>query len=88
LSGLEGAEPPEAWIISRICEEFGCLPSEAVNELEVDVRKHLFVIMKLRAYAAAKHRLDNMKPGEKLDGVPLIDTVLKNDVAIAKGEIT
>jgi len=52
------------------------------------VRKHLFVIMRLRAYAAAKHRLDNMKSGENLDDVPMIDIVLKNDVAIAKGEIT
>ena len=88
LSGLEGAEPPEAWIVSRICEEFGCLPSEAVNELEVDVRKHLFQIMQLRSYAAAKRRFDDMKPGENLDDVPMIETVLKNDVAIAKGEIT
>jgi hypothetical protein len=85
---LEGARPPEAWIVSRICEEFGCLPSEAVRELENDVRKHLFQIMQMRTYAAAKNRLDNMKAGENLDDVPMIDTVLKTDVAIAKGEIT
>ena len=74
--------------MSRICEEFGCLPSEAVRELENDVRKHLFQIMQMRTYAAAKNRLDNMKAGENLDDVPMIDTVLKTDVAIAKGEIT
>lgn len=29
-----------------------------------------------------------MKPGENLDDVPMIDVVLKTDIAIAKGEIT
>tara|TARA_B100000949_G_scaffold4534_2_gene3937 strand:+ start:7549 stop:7806 length:258 start_codon:yes stop_codon:yes gene_type:complete len=85
---LEGAAPPAAWIVSRICEEFGCLPSEAVSEMEKDVRKHLFQIMQMRCYAAAKRRLDDMKPGENLDDVPMIDVVLKTDIAIAKGEIT
>tara|TARA_R110000824_G_scaffold77787_1_gene196620 strand:- start:720 stop:977 length:258 start_codon:yes stop_codon:yes gene_type:complete len=85
---LEGAEPPEAWVVSRICEEFGCLPSEAIRELETDTRKQIFQIMQMRAYANAKHRLDTMKPGDNLDDVPMIDRVLKNDVAIAKGEIT
>lgn len=79
--------PPEAWVVSRICEEFSCLPSEAVNELEKDGRKLLFPIMNMRVYAAAKRRLDDMKPGENLDGVPMIDVVLRTDVAIAKGEI-
>jgi hypothetical protein len=85
---LEGASPPEAWVVSRICEEFGCLPSEAIRELEQDVRKQLFQIMQMRSYAAAKRRLDDMKPGENLDAVPMIDVVLKTDIAIAKGEIT
>ena len=85
---MEGAEPPEAWIVSRICEEFGCLPSQAINELEIDVRKPLFQIIKMRAYANAKHRLDNMSAGENLDNVPMIEEVLRTDVAIAKGEIT
>ena len=85
---MEGAEPPEAWIVSRICEEFGCLPSQAINELAIDVRKHLFQIIKMRAYANAKHRLDNMSAGENLDNVPMIEEVLRTDVAIAKGEIT
>lgn len=73
--------------MSRICEEFGCLPSEAIAELEKDYRKHIFQIMQMRVYAQAKRRLDNMKKGENLDDVPMIEDVLKNDVSIAKGEI-
>ena len=74
--------------MSRICDEFGCLPSEAVRELETDTRQQIFRIMRMRAYANAKHRLDTMKAGDNLDNVPMIEEVLKNDVAIAKGEIT
>jgi hypothetical protein len=87
LTGAEGVAPPEAWIVSRICEEFGCRPSEAIEELEKDYRKHIFEIMRMRAYAQAKRRLDNMKSGESLDDVPMIEDVLANDVAIAKGEL-
>lgn len=73
--------------MSRICEEFSCLPSEAIAELEKDYRKQIFQIMQMRVYAQAKRRLDNMKKGENLDDVPMIEDVLKNDVSIAKGEI-
>ena len=63
------------------------MPSEAIRELEKDYRKQIFSIMQMRVYAGAKRRLDNMKKGENLDDVPMIEEVLKNDVAIAKGEI-
>ncbi len=43
--------------------------------------------MHMRVYAHAKRRLDNMKKGENLDDVPMIEDVLRNDVSIAKGEI-
>lgn len=63
------------------------MPSEAIRELDKDYRKQIFTIMNMRVYAQAKRRLDNMKKGENLDDVPMIEDVLKNDVAIAKGEL-
>jgi len=83
---MEGASPPEAWIVSRICEEFQCLPSEAVRELDKDYRKLIFEILRMRVYAASKHRFDNMKKGDNLDNVPMIEEVIANEVAIVKGE--
>lgn len=42
-------------MISRICEEFGCLPSEAMAEEQ----QVCLDIMELRAYARTKAQLDN-----------------------------
>ena len=83
---MKGAAPPDGWIISRICEEFHCLASEAIRELERDYRKLVFEILKMRVYAASKHRFDHMKKGDNLDDVPMIEEVVANEVAIVKGE--
>jgi len=40
----------------------------------------------MRVYAAAKSRFDNMSKGEKLDDVPMIEDVIRNEVEIVKGE--
>lgn len=81
---MEGSSPPEGWIVSRICEEFHCLPSQAIAELKIDYRRLVFDILKMRAYAAAKSRFDNMKKGDNLDDVPMIEQVIENEVAIIK----
>ncbi len=86
LNGVPGAKVPSAWIISRVCEEFHCTPSVAIAELERDYRRIIFEILRMRVYAAAKHRFDNMSKGEKLDDVPMIEDVIRNEVAIVKGE--
>mgnify|MGYP005812539395 FL=1 len=86
LNGVPGAEAPSAWIISRICEEFHCTPSVAIAELDQDYRRLIFEIMRMRVYAAAKSRFDNMSKGEKLDDVPMIEDVIRNEVEIVKGE--
>lgn len=57
LDGAEGVAPPEAWLLSRICEEFSCTPAEA---LEQDFMLCL-EILELRAYAKAKAAVENAK---------------------------
>lgn len=46
------------WFIGRICEEFRCVPSVAVREIERDPRLVLD-IMELRRYARAKAEVEN-----------------------------
>ncbi len=83
MSGVEGAASPFEWIVSRICEEFHCRPTEAMQELRDDRWRLTFAILEMRAYAHAKHRLDTAKPGDVLDEVPLMDEVLDNEIALA-----
>lgn len=51
-------EAPSEWVISRVCEEFGCLPVDAIEALESDVDGLIFKILSLRSYAKAKQMFD------------------------------
>ena len=53
------------WFLSRICEEFNCLPSAAIQEWEDQPAGLLESIIDMRAYAAA-HRIYR-SPGFKPD---------------------
>ncbi len=75
---------PFEWIVSRICEEFHCRPTEAMQELRDDRWRLTFAILEMRAYAHAKHRLDHAQKGESLEDVPMMDEVLDNEVALAR----
>ena len=46
------------WLISRICEEFQCLPSQAVREWDADAAGLVLDLMELRGYARAKYAWD------------------------------
>ena len=45
-------------MISRICDEFQCLPDTARKALENDTNGSLFQILDLRSLADAKSRID------------------------------
>lgn len=45
-------------MVSRVCEEFHCLPSAAIRELMSDPANMALDIIELRAYASAKHAVD------------------------------
>ena len=69
--------------MSRVCEEFGCLPSAAKRELEDDPERMAEEILSIRAYAATKRAYDDHcdrgdKAGE-LPQLPLMALVLRND---------
>jgi len=52
---LDGDGPaPWEWWVSRLCEEFGCLPSQAVIEWEAAPAGLLEDICEMRAYARAR----------------------------------
>ena len=50
--------------MSRVCEEFGCLPDAARRALENDYNGALFQILDLRGLANAKSRIDSATKGE------------------------
>lgn len=54
-------EPPEEWLISRTCEEFGVLPSAAIEELENDADHLISTILTMRAFAHTKAVSDSAK---------------------------
>lgn len=60
---MEGDENlmPFEWMVSRVCEEFHCLPTQAVRELKNDPHRMALDIIHLRGYAYAKHVLDTAK---------------------------
>lgn len=57
----DSVSPPFEWVISRICEEFHCLPTQAYKELMIDPLNMAIDIMELRSYANAKEILDHAK---------------------------
>ena len=51
--------------MSRVCEEFGCLPSQAVAELEEGPTQLVLDIMEFRAYAGAKRAVEQVYEASK-----------------------
>lgn len=78
MYGAEGPSPStgDAWLISRVCAEFGCTPSQAVAELEAPTSFLLLDAMHMRAFhsMALEHKRweDAHAAGSKRD-CPLSD---------------
>ena len=51
-------EVSNLWIVSRICEEFHCLPDEARRAMDDDYNGSIFKIIDMRGFANAKQRID------------------------------
>ena len=80
LDRMPGAGAPVEWIVGRVCEEFGCLPSAALRELETDPHRMAETIMMLRGYASLKEAVDRRIAGSKenLPDSPMLRIVLSN----------
>lgn len=76
--------PPFEWLVSRVCEEFHCLPSEAVNELMDDPSHMALDIIELRAYAVAKNMLDKAQSDKDIPDGPIIDRVFEIQAEVLK----
>jgi len=74
LDGVEGASAPIEWIISRVCEEFHCLPSQAEAELD-NPDSIALEIIQLRAYAKTKAQIDRAKSEDDMPDGPMVDLV-------------
>jgi hypothetical protein len=64
LDGDRGWEAPFEWLVSRVCEEFSCVPSVAIRELEELPGGLIEAIMAYRSY---KRRRDGLKAAEAAD---------------------
>ncbi len=64
---------PEAMWFSRICEEFNCLPSEAIREARRLPAGMLEEIIEARHYAVAKGIVDRATPESPPPDDPLCD---------------
>jgi len=85
---IDGDGPlPDAYIIGRVCEEFGCLPSEAERELMKQPVGWVEEVIEFRHYAKAKliyDRADDKSAVTKGDS--LMQLVEENEYAHA-GEV-
>ena len=65
---MEGKErPPFEWVVSRVCEDYGCTPSVALVELGYDRRDVsdllLYRIHEYRAYADCHRQFQEAESG-------------------------
>jgi len=63
--------------VSRICEEFGCTPSQALRE----VRRHRHLveaILDLRAYHRAYVRVETARDDEEVERTAYVDLVFRH----------
>ena len=77
---------PFEWMVSRVCEEFHCLPSQAVRELMNDPRRMALDILHLRGYAYAKDALDNAKSSKDIPKGVNIQQVMEIQAELMKGD--
>jgi len=79
---LDGDGPSDVdWVVSRVCQEFGCLPAAAGKAIEEDENGVIFRIMALRAYSSAKHQWDERPKDAK---GPAVEWVKRVEMEIAK----
>jgi hypothetical protein len=63
--------------VSRVCEEFGCLPAAAEHALDNDPSQMILTIMKLRSFARNKEVYDNCKSRKDLPQNGMMDLLLE-----------
>lgn len=82
----DGAPEFAEWI-GRICEEFHCLPSQALIEWQDAPCGLLEDIIEARAFAAAKQVVDSTADAKHLPDSPMVALVQQIEFAVAAEEI-
>lgn len=78
---------PLVWWISRLCEEFGCLPSQAMREWLTAPDGLLEEIVEMRAYVKARRNyetaqgMDDGPAKRKVLADPLVQMVMAHEFA-------
>ena len=62
-------------MVSRVAEEFHCLPDMAIRALENDPDRLIPAILTLRAFARAKETYDNSKSKRDLPQTRMIEVL-------------
>lgn len=64
-------------LISRVCEEFGCLPSEALREIEEGPAGLVWRVIELRDFARAVRAVEDAERdrGRELEHTPMVELV-------------
>lgn len=78
---------PDDWIIGRVCEEFGCLPTAAVRELETDPEQRVLRIMRLREYARARAAIDRAQSAAEMPTGRMVEWVTKAQAELVREKI-
>jgi hypothetical protein len=66
---------PENWLVSRVCDEFHCVPSVAVQELTGDPERRVVSILEMRGYARTKAAIDAAQKPEDVPTGPMATCV-------------
>lgn len=82
----EGPAPLALWL-SRICDEFHCLPSEAYREWLTTPCGVIEDVLEAKGYASAKDLFDHAKSRKDLPDHPMIDLVAETDLDLAAEEL-
>lgn len=84
----EETECVRLWTISRLCDEFRCLPAQAERLWLDDPGDTAIQIVELRAYAAALRAYQQVDGKiDKLDESPMMDRVLDNIFALHRERV-
>lgn len=73
--------------ISRMCEEFHCLPSAAIAEWERAPAGLIESILEVRAFTAAKQVYDRAENKNQIPDEPLVQLVKELDFDAAAAEL-
>lgn len=94
LGADKTAPVPFAWWMSRLCEEFHCLPSQAYAEWErlqeTEWSGLLEDIIEARSYAGAKRIIDGAETAEarkRIPNEPIFNLVEEIEFELARGEV-